>query len=72
MELLSACDYIRKMKKVSKDEVHVEVEIPGNYISENTDNNVEFLIIMGTNFPLAAPKVFSKTGVITNKKSLFS
>lgn len=64
MELLSACDYVKKMKKVSKDEVHVEVEIPSNFISEHTDRNVDFLIIMGANFPLAAPRVFSKTGVI--------
>jgi hypothetical protein len=58
------------MKKISKDEVHVEVEIPGNFISEHTDKNVEFLVIMGANFPLAAPKVFSKSGVII-KLSLF-
>ena len=68
---MSVCDHVRKMKKVSKDEVHIEVEIPGNFISENTERNIEFLIIMGANFPLAAPKVFSKTGVIRNYKSLF-
>jgi hypothetical protein len=51
------------MKKVSKDELQVEVEIPGNFISENAVSNVDFLIIMRANFPLAAPKVFSKTGV---------
>ncbi len=65
MELLSTCDYVRKMKKVSKDQVHIEVEIPGNSVSENTEKNVEFLIIMGANFPLAAPKVYARTGVIT-------
>jgi len=63
MDLLSTCDYVRKMKKVSKDEVHVEVEIPGNFIKENAASNVDFLIIMKANFPLTAPKVFSKTGV---------
>lgn len=64
MELLSACDYVRKMKKVSKEEVQVEVEIPANFISENTNKNVDFLIIMGANFPLTPPRVFAKTGVI--------
>ncbi len=64
MEFLSSCDFVKKMKKVSKDEVHIDIEIPGNLISENTQNYVEFSVILGANFPLSPPRVFCKTGVI--------
>ncbi len=60
---MSSCDYVKKMKKVTKDEFHIELEIPSNFISENTKKDVNFIIIMSNNFPLAAPKTFCKTGV---------
>jgi len=63
MEILSACDYVRKIKKVSKEEMQVEVQIPEILTTEYTGKTIDFLIIIGANFPLAAPRVFSKTSV---------
>jgi len=63
MDLLSTCDFVKKMKKVTKDEVHIEIEIPANFIDQNSELNVEFLIVIGSNFPLSGPKVFCRTGV---------
>ena len=51
------------MKQVTKEEYHVELEIPANIVKENCELDINFLIIIKNNFPLSAPKTFCTTGV---------
>lgn len=63
IEILSSSDFVQKMKQVTKEEFHIDLEIPASLIKENCQMDINFLIIINNNFPLSSPKTFCKTGV---------
>lgn len=56
------------MKQVTKEEFHIELEIPANLVKENCQMDINFQLIINNNFPLSAPKTFCRTGVKKLKK----
>jgi len=51
------------MKQVTKEEFHIELQIPKDLIKENCQMDINFLIIINNNFPLSSPKTYCITGV---------
>lgn len=62
--LLQETKYFNKIfKKVSKDELFIELSYENPDTAKTTDT-ISFILHMGPNYPFNCPQVFCKTGVI--------
>lgn len=61
--------YDKVFKKVSKDEMFIELVYDNPDVNKTSDS-ISFILHMGPNYPFNSPQVFCKTGVIRIYNSL--